>query len=307
MSRIMMQRGDVTQPLCFGNRTDRAPLACSSPTAWSGTPFEVHQLESVADVGESGPVPGELGLMIVTHGEYETTLRGRSADVRRRSRPGSITLLSGDDRPYVHEIVGAAEIIAIPVTEHWLDYVPVDGGDLRPGYGDGGEPLQALISAMRHEVATGCGAGRLYAESLSIALLSYALHVLPRQDRTSGCASLSSDEQQRIICYVHDHLDGDLGLATLATLLGMRVRDFSGRFRRAFGTSAHRYVMRARLREGERLLAAGRHEIAEIALRIGFSSQSHFTTAFSAAYGQTPKRYARAPGPWRRRRVPAAH
>jgi AraC-like DNA-binding protein len=42
------------------------------------------------------------------------------------------------------------------------------------------------------------------------------------------------------------------------------------------------------------LLATSRHEIAEIALRVGFSSQSHFTTVFRRAFGETPKRYTNA-------------
>lgn len=286
----MMQLRDVVRPLSFDARA--ASLQCKSSTPWSGLPFEVHQLRSAADVGESGPIAGELGLMITTRGSYETTLRGPRGDVQLHADPGTVVFLSGDERPHVHEIVGDAEVVAIKLTTKWLDYVPVERTKLRFGNSDGGHTVQALLSAMREEVARGCSAGRLYAESLSFALLSYAFHLLPAhvQDRTN--VSLSPVEQQRVASYIQDHLDEDLGLTELAVLVGMQPRRFSERFRSAFGTTPHRYVTRARLQEGARLLATGRHDIAEIALRTGFSSQSHFTTAFRCAFGETPKQYA---------------
>jgi AraC-like DNA-binding protein len=40
------------------------------------------------------------------------------------------------------------------------------------------------------------------------------------------------------------------------------------------------------------MLGSGDDNLAGIALRIGFCSQSHFTAAFRQAYGVTPGRYA---------------
>lgn len=49
--------------------------------------------------------------------------------------------------------------------------------------------------------------------------------------------------------------------------------------------------MQQRLAEGARLLTRQRMEIAEVAVQVGFCSQSHFTAAFRQAYGVTPRRY----------------
>jgi AraC family transcriptional regulator len=289
-----MQVRDLERPLCFDPEGNLPPLQCSGSTAWSGLPFEVHRLRSATDIGESGPKPGELGLMIITEGFYDATLRSPRGDVRLHSRPGKIVLLSGDDRPHVLEIAGSAEIVAVKLPREWLDYVGVDPTTLRFGNCDGGRSVQALVSAMRDEVARGCSAGRVYAESLSLALLSYTFHLLPGAEQGPHAAALSAKDQKRLASYIHDHLDEDLGLTTLAELVGMKPRQFSARFRNAFGATPHQYVTRARLQEGARLLATGRHAIAEIALRIGFSSQSHFTTVFRRTFGETPKRYTNA-------------
>jgi AraC-like DNA-binding protein len=289
-----MQLRDVVRPLCFSPAGDLAPIECSAATAWSGLKFEVHRLHSATDVGESGPAPGELGLMIVTRGSYATTLRTPGGDVRVSAHAGTVALLSGERRPHVLDIVGDAEIAAFELSPEWLEYVPVEATNLRCGTADGGRTALALVSAMRDEVAGGCRTGRLYAESLSLAVLSYALRLLPPGEEERPGAALTAAQRQRVASYIHDHLDHDLGLITLAALAGMKPRQFSERFRNAFGTTPHRYVTRLRLQEAVRLLAAGRHEIAEIALRVGFSSQSHFTTAFREAFGETPKRFTSA-------------
>jgi len=78
----------------------------------------------------------------------------------------------------------------------------------------------------------------------------------------------------------------------LSELVGLHPRHFSTLFRRAFGVTPHRYVIDQRLAEGARLLANGGQDIADIAFRVGFSSQSHFAAAFRQAFGKTPRTYA---------------
>jgi AraC family transcriptional regulator len=285
----MQAKGEV-RPLRFGGAD--APLLCSAATPWSGVQFEVHRIASSAEAGESGPVDGEYGMIIVTRGGYETLVRGRSGDRRLRSSAGAIRVLSGDERPHVLRIAGRAELLAIRLTPEWLRYLPVDVTKLgRHAPLSGGRTVCALASAMREEVASGCGSGRLYAESLSMSLLSYAVGRVPVPEHTTG-GGLSESEQELLRRHIHEHLDRNIGLSCLAAVVGLGPRQFSARFRAAFGTTPHRFVTELRVREGARLLASGRHEIAEIALRVGFCSQSHFTTAFRRAYGQTPRRYA---------------
>ena len=40
----------------------------------------------------------------------------------------------------------------------------------------------------------------------------------------------------------------------------------------------------------------GRYDLADVAVRLGFCSQSHFTAAFRQVYGVTPHRYATGKG-----------
>lgn len=285
----MQVRGE-TRPLTFGGRP---PLQTSEGGGWAGVPFEVHRMRGRKDIGPSGPRPGERGLIVVVDGGFETVVRGARGSIRTRSPRGTMQFVSGDSVPYVEEIAGEAEVVAIDLTPAFLQYVPAPPRALeRTGPLPGGQTASALASAMREELVRGCAGGRLYAESLSLALLSFACSHLPA-NRALDAGSLSTGQRARLEGYVREHLDRDLGLGELAELVGLTPRRFSERFRRSFGTTPHRYVMQTRLLHGARLLAGGRHDIAETALLVGFCSQSHFTAAFRRAFGETPARYAR--------------
>ncbi len=58
-------------------------------------------------------------------------------------------------------------------------------------------------------------------------------------------------------------------------------------FRRVEGVPIHKYQMRLRLARGLRLLSTS-DDLADLALELGFSSHSHFSCAFRAAYGMPP-------------------
>ena len=137
----------------------------------------------------------------------------------------------------------------------------------------------------------GASAGRLYGESLSLSLLSYMLNHIPAP--LAGVRGALSEVQcRRLARHIRERLGEDLGLAELASLTGLGSRQFSRLFRDAFGATPHQYLLHQRLDEGARQLAVSSADIAEIALSLGFSSQSHFTTAFRKRFNQTPRQYA---------------
>lgn len=83
------------------------------------------------------------------------------------------------------------------------------------------------------------------------------------------------------------HLGDDLGLADLARVAGVSTWHFAHCFKASLGISPYRYVRRYRLQAATRLLTSSPLPIAEIALSLGFSSQSHFTQAFREHTGMT--------------------
>jgi AraC family transcriptional regulator len=164
---------------------------------------------------------------------------------------------------------------------------------LAPQLGIRDGQLATLVRAMEADVKAGCPAGRLYGESLSLALAAYVagryLAEPTKMQRPKG--GLSRRQLERVRQYVEANLGSNLSLAELAGLAELSPQHFALAFRKSLGVASYRYVIRKRLSEAKRLLAGRRLSVAEVALTLGFSSQSHFTEAFRKAIGTTPKRY----------------
>jgi AraC family transcriptional regulator len=66
---------------------------------------------------------------------------------------------------------------------------------------------------------------------------------------------------------------------------------FARAFKKATGQSPRQYVIHRRIERAKALLRAGDQDLAQIAQRVGFSTQSHFTDVFRRLCGTTPARY----------------
>lgn len=285
-----MQLGGKVRPLSFAGGP---PALSSVGTSWAGPPLEQHRMQTVESVGESGPRNGECGLLVVTDGQIDVTLREGQREVVYHAIPGSVSFLSGNHRPHVLRMQGNAQAIALQLSKKWFERLLLDDAPAVLARGErfvADPTVLALTCAMRDEVARGASTGRLFADSLSMALLSYVLERLPpSSSRVRG--SLPDEQQRRLRNYIRDNLGEDLSLSDLAALIGRSPRQFSTLFKQSFGETPHRYLLAARLAEGARLLARGGADIAEVALQLGFCSQSHFATAFRRTYGVPPHRY----------------
>ncbi len=77
----------------------------------------------------------------------------------------------------------------------------------------------------------------------------------------------------------------------MARRLGVGYSYFRREFRRRTGVSPQQYQLRARLQRAQRLLGATERSIKEIGDRLGFSSPFHFSAAFKAQYGVSPREW----------------
>jgi AraC family transcriptional regulator len=111
-----------------------------------------------------------------------------------------------------------------------------------------------------------------------------------------GVRALSGGELQRITQYIEENLDAHLSLHALADVLGISIIRFVRSFKQSTGVQPHRYVLERRIAQSKSLLADANLPLVEVALRSGFSSQSHFSTVFRRLTNITPGRYRQAFG-----------
>jgi AraC family transcriptional regulator len=133
--------------------------------------------------------------------------------------------------------------------------------------------------------------GRLYIESLTQVLVIHLLRHYAKsiQIVTSENRNLTRAQLRQAIDYIHSHLDRDLSLAELASVINISPTYFANLFKQAMGISPHQYVIQQRVEQAKLMLSKTDLAIADIALQVGFSSQSHLTQQFKRFTGVTPK------------------
>jgi transcriptional regulator GlxA family with amidase domain len=104
---------------------------------------------------------------------------------------------------------------------------------------------------------------------------------------------LTRETLRRVVRFVSDNIDTKLTWDDIADAIDMDRYVFGRRFRLTTGITPHRYVIRRRIRKAKRLLVDGRSSLADIALQVGCSCQSHFTTLFRDHVGTTPGQFRR--------------
>ena len=148
---------------------------------------------------------------------------------------------------------------------------------------------QALMAILRHSLRQKI-AEPLEAESLALTLVQRALG--PRTTHVAG-ASLG---RQRLVDRVKLVLTSDLARRWTLAEIAAEVRGspvyLTQVFQQVEGLPLYRYQLRLRLARALDLLGEY-DDLTALGLDLGFSSHSHFSAAFRAAYGRTPSEFRR--------------
>ena len=163
--------------------------------------------------------------------------------------------------------------------------------ELVHGFGQQDMQLHQIGMLMLAELQSGGMMGQLYIESLTQALVIHLLRHYSTLARSIPLriGSLTHVQVQQVIDYIHAHLNQDLSLAELASVVNISPTYFASLFKKVMGISPHQYVIQQRVEQAKVMLMKTDLAIADIALQVGFSSQSHLTQQFKRLTGMTPK------------------
>jgi len=98
---------------------------------------------------------------------------------------------------------------------------------------------------------------------------------------------------RQLVDLIDSHLAAHPSLERIANTVGLSPGHFARKFRRSAGLSLGRFINGRRIGMSFALLRAGAIPLTQIALDLGFSSQSHFTRLFSGHTGMAPQRFRR--------------
>lgn len=85
------------------------------------------------------------------------------------------------------------------------------------------------------------------------------------------------------------NIEEPLSTDEIAQLVGISRRQLERLFKQYLGSLPSRYYLELRLKRARQLLRDTNSSIVQVGLMCGFSSGSHFSTAFGALFGNTPR------------------
>jgi AraC family transcriptional regulator len=156
--------------------------------------------------------------------------------------------------------------------------------------------IQGVATRLASEAQSGSSSERLYAESACEFLAHHLIHsystLSAPPPRVSG--GLPGRRLKLILDYIEENLAQPIALRQLSELVGISARHFERAFRQATGIPPHAYVLKKRVaRAQDLLLNEPGMAIDEIAVRTGFSSSSHLSSAFRRQTGCSPTAFRR--------------
>ena len=281
--------------LASGRREKLRPAALqrSSGDRWPGIRLE-HRRDGPGEVPE-GYLLGHLIAVYLNVSSEELYWPGRGWKPQRHA-PLNMQIFPAQV-PHALRWKGPVEALVLEIAPEFLAAVAGGQGargrpELRP-FAAGEDRLVAhAILALREDMLTGSKGDHLYGENLGIALVGHVTRKYTDVKPDSlNRAALPKELLRRVLQYIGDNLETSLSLHDLAELIQMDVYRFLRSFKQSTGLPPHQYVLRERIERAKSLLRNPAVPLAEVALRSGFASQSHFATVFRRIVRVPPRAY----------------
>ena len=166
---------------------------------------------------------------------------------------------------------------------------------LRPRFAPDDAALRQILLLLNDELHNESGNGALYADGLADAALARLLqhHSTRTLTAPQTAPGLSQRQLNRIVDLIECNLGEAITVDDMADAAGVGPCYFPRIFRQSTGHTPYKFVLQRRVERAQELLTGTDLSVVEIALAVGFSSQSHFTAAFHKATGITPAAYRR--------------
>ena len=154
------------------------------------------------------------------------------------------------------------------------------------------EHIHHIGMSLHYELKDMNVVGRLYADSMAKLL---AMQLVRRysylNDLQMSRGGMAPRKLRKAIEFINENLDQEetVALPAVADAVQMSYSNFSRAFKQSMGVTPNAYITEQRIKRAKQLLSETKLPIADIALRTGFASQSHFTTTFRRLVWTTPK------------------
>jgi len=238
-------------------------------------------------------------IMIQFGPAVDVTARIGDESFDRTLEPGDITIVpAGLSMQWKQRDTTPNHMLHLYLGPHFLrltaESIAVDYSQISiaPQFGIRDEHIHHIGMSLHCELKDMNVVGRLYADSLAKVL---AMQLVRRysylSDLQMNRGGMAPRKLRKAIEFIKENLDNEetVALAMIADVVQMSYSHFSRAFKQSMGVTPNGYMTEQRIERAKKLLSETDLPIADIALRTGFASQSHFTTTFRRLVWTTPK------------------
>lgn len=147
---------------------------------------------------------------------------------------------------------------------------------------------RALVAEFVAEMSGRAGMMDALSDAL---LLEFARMYEDARTAVSDTGGFDARQQARVSELMEVAVDGSISIGDIAQLMELSPPTLTRNFRATFGVTPTEFLLDIRLNRAREALLNSDASISEIAYDCGFSSQAHFTTRFSQAFGMPPGQF----------------
>ena len=270
------------------------PAASTVNRDWGGV--QMCRWSGSIDVCAHDDVPDDILLVYHIGGTLRVPVSTDGCARRSVSRPGLVSILQKSSSARWN-VDGEFKSISLHISASHFRMPSAllnSGRDAKLAFTD--PFVCTTLDVLAREMDRGEQNDPMFVRAIVEALISYIGHRLYAKSGSRAPEGLREKTLNDICDYVDSALENRLSVEELAGLADMQPSRFSRKFYHSTGKTPYQYVIERRLRLASELLEHANEDISEIALRCGFSSQAHFSSAFKNSFGMTPAAYRRASG-----------
>ena len=271
------------------------PVISSRSSNWTAFTVEFYRARNIDVVTQCS----YHTISVITGARCDLYQRRNGKELQATMRAGDVIITpAGPPKQWRHE--GEVEFIAVRMPPSFLQRIIDDENgatkrhtDLLDNFQTRDAHIEQLVKRLLGESMTKAYASKTYAEALATEI---GVHLLRNYCVTSRSVvdhpqGLPIYKLRRATEFIEDNLREDLTLDRISEALTMSPGHFAHVFKQTTGLAPHHYVVERRIDRAKELLRKTDLPIAEIAHRVGFRNQSHFSFAFRRAAGMTPREF----------------
>lgn len=297
---------DLTQDKVISKILPRMPWLTSHQLGWDGIDLQCHRQPA----WEYPELSYQQHVVVVAENTSDLTADLTILEQRRvfQVEYGNITLIPANasskcnciaDRDYDFMVLLLTPFHLANIAHEVFD-CDISGGDRRserveliPHFSQPDPLIHGIALALKSELELQQQANQLYIDSLT---RSISIHLIKNYSTFEPSLREYEDglpkyKLRQAVEYINSHLNREIKLSEIATMLDMSKYYFLRLFKQSMGITPHQYLIQQRMEKAKRLLKEGKLSIVEVATECGFSSQSHFAKAFHKNIGVTPRAY----------------